>query len=127
VRRDPRVAVHISVPWPLIPAPPKSIQFRGNARLLPIDDADANAALARAPFVIRRVLRRLIENVDTTVWGESVWVHVRPEGRIETFMVGVSPFTIFRDETKALRHFDVSQALVKSDEADSQSRTSAPP
>ena len=111
VRRDSRVAVHIPVPWPLIPAPPKSIQFRGDATILPIDDHNAKAAVDRGSFVMRRVLRRLLKNVDTQVWGESVWIHVRPRKRIETFMVGVPSTTIFRDESKALLHFDVPQSV----------------
>lgn len=107
VRRDPRVAVHIPVPWPVVPAPMKSIQFRGNAEILPIDDASANEALERSSFVMRRVMRHLLNNVDTEAWGESIWIHVRPRKRIETFMIGVPPTTIFRDETKAMLHFDV--------------------
>lgn len=109
VQRDPRVAVHITVPWPLIPAPPRSIQFRGNARILPFNHAGANAALDHAPLVMRRVFRRLAENVDTKIWGENIWIHVRPTRRIETFMLGVPMTTIFRDETKALLHFDVPE------------------
>jgi len=109
VRRDPRVAVHIPVPWPLLPAPPRSIQFRGNAEILPIDDSEANAALKRASPVMRRVFRRLIENTDTQTWGENIWIHVRPAGRIETFMVGAPITTVFRDATKAMLHFDVRE------------------
>lgn len=109
VRRDPRVAVHIPVPWPLLPAPPRSIQFRGNAEIRAINDIDANAALARASPVMRRVFRRLIENADTETWGENVWLHVRPSRRIETFMVGVPMTTIFRDEKKAILHFEVPE------------------
>jgi len=109
VRRDPRVAVHIPVPWPLVPAPPKSIQFRGKARVLPIDDANAGAALNKGSLVMRGVFRRLLKNVDTETWGDSIWIHVRPAKRIETFMVGVSFTTIFRDEEKAILHFDVTQ------------------
>ena len=56
---------------------------------------------------MRRVFRRLLKNADTETWGESIWIHVRPRKRIETFMVGVSPTTIFRDEKKAMLHFDV--------------------
>ena len=107
VQRDSRVAVHIPVPWPLVPAPMKSIQFRGNAEILPIDDASANEALERSSFIMRRVLRRLLKNVDTEVWGESIWIHVRPRKRIETFMIGVPSTTIFRDEAKAMLHFEV--------------------
>ena len=107
IRRDPRVAVHIPVPWPLVPAPPRSIQFRGIAEILPIDDTNANAALDRGSLVMRRVFRRLLKNADAQTWGESIWVHVRPAGRIETFMVGVPATTIFRDEKKALLHFSV--------------------
>ncbi len=107
VQRDPRVAVHIPVPWPMVPAPPKSIQFRGKAKILSINDADASAALNRGSLVMRRVFRRLLKNVDTEVWGENIWIHVRPVGRIETFMIGAPSLTIFRDETKALLHFDV--------------------
>jgi hypothetical protein len=109
VRRDPRVAVHIPVPWPLVPAPPKSIQFRGNAEILPINDPVANGALERGPFVMRRVFRRLLEEVDTATWGESIWIHVRPRKRIETFMLGVPLTTIFHDEKMAMLHFDVPQ------------------
>lgn len=107
IRRDPHVAVHIPVPWPLVPAPPRSIQFRGSAEILPIDDASAKAALDRGSLVMRRVFRRLLENADTQTWGESIWVHVRPTGRIETFMVGVPATTIFREEKKAMLHFNV--------------------
>jgi hypothetical protein len=107
VRRDPRVAVHIPVPWALVPAPMKSIQFRGIAEILPIDDASANEALERSSFVMRRVMRRFLRNVDTEVWGESIWIHVRPINRIETFMIGVPFTTIFRDEAKAMVHFEV--------------------
>jgi len=56
---------------------------------------------------MRIVLRRLLENADTQTWGESIWVHVRPTARIETFMVGVPATTIFRDEKKAMLHFNV--------------------
>jgi nitroimidazol reductase NimA-like FMN-containing flavoprotein (pyridoxamine 5'-phosphate oxidase superfamily) len=107
VRRDPRVAVHIPVPWSLVPAPMKSIQFRGSAEILPIDDASANEALEHSSFVMLRVMRRLLRNVDVKVWGESVWIHVRPRKRIETFMIGVPSTTIFRDEAKAMLHFEV--------------------
>ena len=107
IRRDPHVAVHIPVPWPLVAAPPRSIQFRGSAEILPIDDASAKAAVDQGPLVMRRVFRRLLENADTQTWGESIWVHVRPTGRIETFMVGVPATTIFREEKKAMLHFNV--------------------
>jgi hypothetical protein len=109
VRRDPRVAVHIPVPWPLIPAPPRSIQFRGKAEILPINDPAANDALEQGSPVMRRVFRRLLERADTETLGETIWIHVRPGKRIETFMVGVSPTTILRDEKKAILHFDVPQ------------------
>ena len=109
IRRDPRVAVHIPVPWPLVPAPPKSIQFRGKAEILPIDDPTANEALEHGSFVIRRVFRRLLKRADAQTWGESIWIHVRPGTRIETFMVDVPPTAIFRDEKKAMLHFDVPQ------------------
>lgn len=107
VRRDPRVAVHIPVPWPLIPAPPKSIQFRGNAKILPINDGDVNSAPQRGSLVMRRAFRRLLEKADTEARGESIWIHVRPRKRIETFMLGVPSMTIFRDGKKAMLHFDV--------------------
>ncbi len=107
LRRDSRVAVHIPVPWPLLPAPPRSIQFRGEAEILPFDDPDANSALTKAPLVFRRILRRLVERADKKVWGENIWIRARPVGRIETFMVGVPIPTIFRDEKKAILHFDV--------------------
>ena len=109
IRRDPRVAVHIPVPWPLVLAPPKSIQFRGKAEILPINDPTANEALEHGSFLIRRVFRRLLERADTQTWGESIWIHVRPGRRIETFMVGVPSTAIFRDEKKAMLHFDVPQ------------------
>ena len=72
VRRDARVAVHIPVPWPLIPAPPKSIQFRGKAEILPINDTAANEALEHASRVMRRVFRRLLERVDAETWREHL-------------------------------------------------------
>jgi len=108
VARDSRVAVNIPVPWPLVPAPPKSIQFRGSAAILPIDDVNAKEALDTGSLVMRSVLRRLLKNADTETWGESIWIHVRPRKRIETFMIGVPSTTIFRDESKAMLHFDVS-------------------
>ena len=109
VRRDPRVAVHIPVPWPLVPAPPKSIQFRGKADILPIKDAAAIEALAHGSLVMRRVFRRLLDRADTQTWGESIWIHVRPGRRIETFMIGVPSTAIFRDEKKVMVHFEVPQ------------------
>jgi hypothetical protein len=108
VRRDPHVAVHIPVPWPLVPAPPRSIQFRGKGDILPIKDAAANEALAHGSLVMRRVFRRLLDRADTQTWGESIWIHVRPGRRIETFMIGVPSTAIFR-EKKAMVHFDVPQ------------------
>jgi hypothetical protein len=113
VRRDPRVAVHVPVPWPLVPAPPKSIQFRGKAEILSINDPAANEALEHGPLVIRRIFRRLLERADAETWGESIWIHVRPGKRIETFMVGVPPTAIFRDEKKAMLHFDVPQDVIE--------------
>jgi uncharacterized protein YhbP (UPF0306 family) len=107
LRRDSHVAVHIPIPWPLLPAPPRSIQFRGEAEILPSDNTDANAALAKGPFVMRRVFRQLIKRADTKILGENIWIHVRPIGRIETFMVGVPITTIFHDEKKVILHFDV--------------------
>ena len=107
VARDSNVAVHIPVPWPLVPAQPKSIQFRGSAEILPIDDANANEALNRGSLVMRRVFRRLLKNVNAETWGESVWIRVHPRKRIETFMIGVPSTTIFRDESKAMLHFNV--------------------
>jgi len=107
IRRDHRVAVHIPVPWMIIPAPPRSIQFRGNAEILSIDDTDANQALDHASPVMRGIFRRLMMKVDTQTWGENIWIHVRPGKRIETFMIGVPLTTIFRDEKKAMLHFDV--------------------
>jgi len=109
VRRDPRVAVHIPVPWPLVPAPPKSIQFRGKAEILPINDPAANEALAHGSLVMRRVFRRLLDRAETQTWGESIWIHVRPGRRIETFMIGEPLTAIFRDEEKAMLHFEVPQ------------------
>ncbi len=107
IRRVQRVAVHIPVPWPMIPAPPRSIQFRGNAEILPISDANANEAIDRASRTMRGVFRRLMKNADTRNWGENIWIHVRPRKRIETFMIGVPLTIIFRDEEKAMLHFDI--------------------
>jgi hypothetical protein len=116
VRRDPRVAAHIPIPWPLVPGPPKSIQFRGKAEILPMKDSTANDALKHGSLVVRRVFRRLLDRADAQTWGESIWIHVRPERRIETFMIGV-PFTvIFRDEKKAMLHFDVPRKDVIEDQ-----------
>jgi len=40
--------------------------------------------------------------------GERVFSsHVRPVKRIETFMIGVPMTTVFRDEKKALQHFEL--------------------
>ena len=107
IRRIQRVTVHIPVPWPMIPAPPRSIQFRGNVEILPISDANANEAIERESRAMRGVFGRLIENADTQKWGENIWIHARPTKRIETFMIGVPLTTIFRDEKKAMLHFDV--------------------
>jgi hypothetical protein len=115
VRRDPRVAVHIPIPWLLVPAPPKSIQFRGKAEILPMKDPKANEALEHGSLVIRRVFRRLLDRADAQTWGESIWIHVRPGRRIETFMIGVPSTTIFRDEKKAMLHFDVPRKDVIED------------
>ncbi len=108
IRRDPRVAVHISVPYPLFGghAPPRSIQFRGTAEILPFDDAEANSALDKAPLGMRLVFRRLARRSPPR-FGENIWIRVRPLGRIETFMLGVPMTTIFRDESKAIQHIDV--------------------
>jgi len=40
-------------------------------------------------------------------------MHVRPGKRIETFMVGVPSTAIFRDEKKAMLHFDVPQDVME--------------
>jgi hypothetical protein len=101
------------VPWPLIPAPPRSIQFRGKAEITSIDDPAANEALEYGSLVLRRVFRRLLEREDAETWGESIWIHVRPGKRIETFMVGVPSTAIFRDEKKAMLHFDVPQDVIE--------------
>jgi hypothetical protein len=92
-----------------VPAPPKSIQFRGKAEILPINDPVGNDALERRSLVMRRVFRRLPERADTEAFGESIWIHVRPRKRIETFMLGVLSTAIFHDEKKAMLHFDVPQ------------------
>ena len=107
ITRNPRVAVHIAVPWRLIRAPPRSIQFRGDAEILPYDDAKANEALKRAPLALRLVLRRLAKRSNRELFGENVWIRVKPTRRIETFMVGVPMTTILHDETKAILHFEV--------------------
>jgi hypothetical protein len=90
-----------------MPAPPRSIQFRGKAEILPMKDTAANEALEHGSLVIRRVFRRLLDRADEQAWGESIWIHVQPRRRIETFMIGVPPTAIFRDEKKAMLHFDV--------------------
>jgi hypothetical protein len=97
----------------LVPAPPKSIQFQGKAEILPINDTAANEALEHGSLVIRRVFRRLQERADAEAWGESIWIHVRPGKRIETFMVGVPSTAIFRDEKKAMLHFDVPEDVIE--------------
>lgn len=58
IRRDPHVAVHIPVPWPLVPAPPRSIQFRGSAEILPIDDASAKAAVDQGQGLVESVNKK---------------------------------------------------------------------
>jgi nitroimidazol reductase NimA-like FMN-containing flavoprotein (pyridoxamine 5'-phosphate oxidase superfamily) len=116
IRPDPRVAVHIPVPWPLVPAPPRSIQFRGKAEILPMKDPTANEALRHGSLVIRRVFHRLMDRADEQTWGESIWIHVQPGRRIETFLIGVPPTSIFRDEKKATLHFHVPRKDVIEDQ-----------
>jgi len=108
IRRNSNVAIQIPVSWPLIPAPPRSIQYRGTAEILPIDDNDAHQVLSKSSYVNRHVLRQLIKNIDVQKWGESIWIHVAPKGRIETFMIGVPFTTVFRSLEKARLHFDVN-------------------
>ncbi|WP_455279667.1 pyridoxamine 5'-phosphate oxidase family protein [[Eubacterium] cellulosolvens] len=108
IRRNSNVAIQIPVPWPLIPAPPRSIQYRGTAKILPIDDDEAEQVLSKSSYINRRVLRQLIKNIDIQEWGESIWIHVVPTGRIETFMIGVPFTTVFRSPEKARLHFDVN-------------------
>ncbi|TRO56755.1 pyridoxamine 5'-phosphate oxidase family protein [Candidatus Bathyarchaeota archaeon] len=107
IRRNSNVAIQIPVPWPLIPAPPRSIQYRGIAEILPIDDNEAQRVLSKSSYINRHVLRQLIENIDVQKWGESIWIRVVPTGRIETFMIGVPITVIFRSPEKAQSHFDV--------------------
>ena len=107
IRRNSNVAIQIPVPWPLIPAPPRSIQYRGAAEILAIDDNMAQGVLSKSSYVIRRVLRQLIENIDVQKWGESIWIRVVPTGRIETFMIGVPITDVFRSPEKVRLHFDV--------------------
>jgi len=114
VARNPHVAVQISAPWRLIPAPPRSIQFRGKAEILPFDNTEAQEALNRAPLALRLVLRQIAKRSDTELFGKNIWIRVRPTGRIETFMVGVSMTTILRDEKKAILHFEVPHTSVES-------------
>lgn len=109
IRRNSNVAIQIPVPWPLIPAPPRSIQYRGIAEILPIDDNEAQRVLSNSSYINRRVLRQLIENIDVQEWGESIWIRVVPTGRIETFMIGVPITTVFRSLEKARLHFDVNK------------------
>jgi hypothetical protein len=92
-----------------VPAPPKSIQFRGKAEILLINDPAANESLAHGSLVMRRIFRLLLDKADTQTWGESIWIHVRQGRCIETFMIGVRPTAIFRDEKKAMLHFEVPQ------------------
>ena len=76
---------------------------------MPLNDPAANEALEHASLVMRRVFRRLLKRADAETWGESIWIHVRPGRRIETFMIGVPSTAIFRDEKKAMLHFEVPQ------------------
>ncbi|OGD54193.1 hypothetical protein A3K80_07605 [Candidatus Bathyarchaeota archaeon RBG_13_38_9] len=108
IRRNSNVAIQIPVPWPLIPAPPRSIQYRGTAEILAINDIEAQGVLSKSSYINRRVLRKLIENIDVQKWGESVWIRVTPTDQIETFMIGVPITTVFRSTEKALLHFDVN-------------------
>ena len=107
IRRNSNVAIQIPVPWPLIPAPPRSIQYRGIAEILPIDDNEAQRVLSKSSYINRHVLRQLIEYIDVQKWGESIWIRVVPTGRIETFMIGVPITAVFRSPEKAQLHFDV--------------------
>lgn len=112
LRRKPNVAVHISIPWPAFYGyrpPPRSIQFRGIGEILPFDNSDARAALEKGPFVLRRVIRHLVQRSSTEFFGDNVWIHVRPTGRINTFMIGVPITTLFHDEMKAVQNFDFNE------------------
>ena len=109
IRRNSNVAIQIPVPWPLIPAPPRSIQYRGIAEILPIDDNEAQRILSKSSYINRHVLRQLVENIDVQKWGESIWIRVVPTGRIETFMICVPITTVFRSPEKAQLHFDVTK------------------
>ena len=105
IRRN--VAIQIPVPWSLIPAPPRSIQYRGIAEILPIDDNEAQKVLSKSSYINRHVLRQLIEHIDVQKWGENIWIRVVPTSRIETFMIGVPITAVFRSPEKAQLHFDV--------------------
>lgn len=80
---------------------------------MPINDTVVNEALEYGSLVMRRVFRRLLKRTDAETWGESIWIHVRLGRRIETFMVGVPSTAIFRDEKKAMLHFDVPQDVME--------------
>lgn len=80
---------------------------------MPINDRTANEAPQYGSLVMRRVFRRLLKGAGTETWGESIWIHVQPGKRVETFMVGVPSTTIFRDEKKAVLHFDVPQDVIE--------------
>jgi nitroimidazol reductase NimA-like FMN-containing flavoprotein (pyridoxamine 5'-phosphate oxidase superfamily) len=108
IRRNSNVAIQIPVLWPLIPAPPRSIQYRGTAEILPIEDNEAQQVLSESSYVNRQVLRQLIRNIDVEKWGKSIWIHVKPVSRIETFMIGVPFTTVFKSLEKARLHFDVN-------------------
>jgi uncharacterized protein YhbP (UPF0306 family) len=108
IRQNSNVAIQIPVPWPLIPAPPRSIQYRGTAEILAINNPEAQEVLSKSSYVNRHVLRKLLENIDVQKWGENVWIRVTPIDRVETFMIGVPITTVFRSIEKALLHFDVN-------------------
>ena len=62
LRRNKYVGITIPVPYRLLPAPPRSIQFQGIAEVLPIEDERANEVMSRASYILRRVYDGHITN-----------------------------------------------------------------
>ena len=106
LRRNKQVAVNIPVPFRLIPAPMRSIQFRGTGEFLPIDDSNANRVLDNQSFFMRRGIKKLLDEVDVGKYGENIWIRIRPTGKIETFMVGVPLSSFSGDMSGAVKHYD---------------------
>jgi nitroimidazol reductase NimA-like FMN-containing flavoprotein (pyridoxamine 5'-phosphate oxidase superfamily) len=103
IRRNPNVAVTVPV-WERRPfwVPPRSIQFRGLAEILPAEDTIANQVYEF------RVLFIKVSITDT----KGCFVHVRPTRRISTYGVGVPRMTMARHPEEADRSTPIPEESV---------------